>query len=91
MNRSEAVPLSRFRKHLPNKGVWFETAYQGPGGLFAVCEAGILDGPIMFQVCHLTKDETASYEVSEPFLTQEGASRFARGMAEGGGPNKRSI
>jgi hypothetical protein len=93
MNRSESVPLGRIVKHLPDHGSWFTPAYQGPGGLFAVCAAGVLDGPTTFQVCHLTKDEAVSYEVSEPFLTQAGALRFARGMAEGTPPthNERSI
>jgi hypothetical protein len=87
LNRSESVPLGRIVKHLPDRGSWFTPAYQGPGGLFAVCVANRHpDDPHTFQVCHLTKDETVSYEVSEPFLTQAGALRFARGMAEGTPP-----
>ena len=83
MTRSEPVPLGRILKHLPDHGAWVSPAYQGPGGLFAVCTSELKHGPIMFQVHHLTKAEAVSYEVSMPFLTQEGASRFARGMAEG--------
>jgi hypothetical protein len=38
-------------------------------------------------VCHLNKDDAdLAYGVSEPFLTQAGALRFARGMAEGTPP-----
>ena len=94
MTRSEPVPLGRILKHLPNGVSWYDPAYQGPGGLFAVCAAGGHGEPIMFQVHHLTKAKAVSYEVSMPFLTQEGASRFARGMAEGTPPptqNERSI
>lgn len=86
MTRSQPVPLARILKHLPDEGAWFEPAYQGPGGLFAVRAAGDLDGPIMFQVHHLTKEQAVNYKVSAPFMTQEGALRFARGMAEGTPP-----
>jgi len=90
MTRAVPVPLARIIRHLPpaEGAAWVSPAHQGPGGLFAVrCTRGEHDGPPMFQVSHLTKSDRFAYDVSAPFLTQEGAARFAEGMASGGSPD----
>lgn len=83
MRRAESVPLGRILKHLPEKGTWYAPAYQGPAGLFVIREAGFGRDPLMFQVCHLTKNDRQAVDASEPFMTLEGADQFAQRMAAG--------
>lgn len=88
--KSVAVPLARVAQHLPQRGVWYGPAYQGPGGLYAIRGFGHGDDPPMFQVSRVRKDVLPRTEdVSMPFMTEEGAGQFARRMAEGGSPVQR--
>ncbi len=92
MRRAESVPLGRIVKRLPMKGTWFAPAYQGPAGLYVVRAVGFSEDPLMFQVCRLTEEASStgdvaivpkSKDISEPFMTYEGADQFARRLAEG--------
>lgn len=87
MTRTVPVPLTRIARHLPptEDVTWMSPAQQGPGGLFAV-RCVLDDATPMFRVTHLTKSDRFAYDVGAPFLTREGAQRFAQGMAGGRGP-----
>lgn len=90
MNRCESVPLGRILKHLPENGTWLDPAYQGPDGLYAVRVTAPATSAPMFQVCRIFKGQNPPDEPeSEPFLTHEGADRFAQSMAGGGSPAER--
>ncbi len=92
MNRCESVPLGRILKHLPEKGTWFAPAYQGPAGLFAI-RVRDNDGVPLFQVSQLERRESQGFrkstDISAPWLTIEGAERFAQRLAGGGDPEVR--
>jgi hypothetical protein len=91
MKRAVEVPLARILKRLPDHGTWHTPGYQGPRGLYAVRSvAG--DGPPKFQVCRLEKswsrtgdvhEINLTRDISEPWLTIEGARKFAERLAEG--------
>ena len=92
MTGSVSVPLHRIKQLLDNDGPWFGPAHQGPGGLFAIRAVGDKYSPTRYQVTRLfgrrhgdPEHDRPPESISEPYLTLEGAERFARKMA-GRGP-----
>ena len=92
MTKTVDVPLERIQKRLPIAGQWLDPAHQGPGGLYAVRRiAQWTNHPPMYQACRI---ETAivggdshkintSRDISEPWMTPQGAHRFAEKLAGG--------
>lgn len=78
MTRTAPVPISRISQHLSRPSVWCLVAWQGPGGLYAV--EATTDGRYQVHSIHRGQVPTNKRE-SEPFMTPEGARRFAEGLA----------
>ena len=91
MTKAEPVPLGRILKFLPIDGSWVDPAFQGPNGCYAVrVTVPELDDPPMFQVSKVERrwikgaeirEVDTTEDVSEPFLTFEGARQFAERIA----------
>ena len=79
--RTVTLPISRVARYLPPRTKrWFLVAFQGPGGLYAI--QTLPDA--RYQVHRLTRDtDPHTVPASEPFMTPEGARRFALKMADG--------
>jgi len=76
------VPMMRvWRRIGPQRGAWYTPAFQGPRGLYGIRQVGGGVDPIMFQVCRLEKGYIK--DISEAWMTLEGARKFARRIAEG--------
>ena len=83
MTKAVKVPMHRIWSRIgSNSKTWYNPAFQGPGGLYGIRRGGFTDQPLTFQVTELKKQHIQ--DVSEPFMTLEGARRFAERLAEGG-------